>query len=262
MGSRLTTTVKAFLGGIPGVRQGYHAALRGLAWSAAARDFAAFRRASIHQRPELVPAWTERVLCLDDRTPQTPFDRHYVYHTAWATRQLARHRPLEHVDISSSIYFVALASAIVPIRHYDYRPPPLVLPSLEVAAADLMALPFADGSLDSLSCMHVIEHVGLGRYGDPLDPRGDIKAAAELCRALAPGGRFYFVAPVGRLKVAFNGHRIYDFATVRSLFPDLNLEEWALVPDDPLIGLIDHPAPDLIDAQHYACGCFAFRKPA
>jgi hypothetical protein len=60
---------------------------------------------------------------MDDATAKTGFDEHYVYHTAWAARILRDTKPAKHVDISSSLYFVSIASAIVPIEHYDYRPP-------------------------------------------------------------------------------------------------------------------------------------------
>src|SRR5215213_5221926 len=103
--------------------------------------------------------WADRLPCLAENTARTPFDRHYVYHTAWAARVLARLRPApaEHVDIASSLYFAAIASAFVPVRHFDYRPPDLHLPNLACARADLAALPFPDRSLPSLSCMHVVE---------------------------------------------------------------------------------------------------------
>jgi SAM-dependent methyltransferase len=225
-------------------------------------EFFRFRARSRSERPDLVPRWSERLYCPGDRTAQTPFDRHHVYHTAWAVRQLMRHKPAEHVDIASSLYFVALGSAVVPMCHLDYRPPLLTLDNLECGAGDLMALPFASGTVASLSCMHVIEHIGLSRYGDPLDPLGDMKAARELARVLAPGGRFLFAAPVGRARACFNGHRIYSFEMVRRLFPELTLEEWALIPDDPLEGLVPNTAPELVNAQNYACGCFVFRKDA
>ncbi|NDC42314.1 MAG: DUF268 domain-containing protein, partial [Chitinophagia bacterium] len=56
-------------------------------------------------------------------------------------------------------------------------------------------LPFESDSIPSLSCMHTIEHVGLGRYGDQLDPQGDLKAIAELKRVVQPGGDLLFVTP-------------------------------------------------------------------
>lgn len=252
--------MKRVLKRLPGAQLAYRWSRRWLSWAEATAEFARFRRASRQARPALVPEWQDRLLCVDNRTTRTPFDRHYVYHTAWAIRQLVRHQPREHVDVSSSVYFVALASAIVPMRHLDYRPPALDLPRLDCSAGDLMALPFADRAVASLSCMHAVEHIGLGRYGDPLDPCADLKAAAELSRILAPGGRLYLVVPVGRCRVAFNAHRVYDFQSVRALFPALDLDQWALVPDDPSQGLVPNATAETIDAQEYGCGCFVFRK--
>ena len=177
-------------------------------------------------------------------------------------RQLMRHKPAEHVDISSSLYVVALGSAVVPMHHLDYRPPLLTLDNLDCGAGNLMALPFANATVASLSCMHVIEHIGLSRYGDPLDPLGDVKAALELARVKAPGGRFLFATPVGRARVCFNGHRIYGFEMVSGLFSELKLEEWALIPENPSEGLVQNAAPELINSQKYACGRFVFRKDA
>ncbi|WP_052360328.1 DUF268 domain-containing protein [Solidesulfovibrio alcoholivorans] len=53
------------------------------------------------------------------------------------------------------------------------------------------------------------EHDGLGRYGDPLDPDGDLKAMARAATLLAPGGLLYLSVPVGRDTVMWNAHRIY-----------------------------------------------------
>jgi hypothetical protein len=206
--------------------------------------------------------WEDRYPCLDDRTPNTGFDRHYVYHTAWAARVLANIRPTEHVDIGSSLYFSGIASAFVSVRFYDYRPPDLKLSNLTSERADLLRLPFADSSIPSLSCMHVVEHVGLGRYGDPLDPDGDRKAMTELSRVICPGGNLIFVVPVGQPRVCFNAHRIYDFGQVRNAFRELDLKGFALVPDDPALGgLIEGAAPALVSEQTYGCGCFWFQKP-
>jgi hypothetical protein len=146
---------------------------------------------------------------------------------------------------------------------YDYRPADLALHNLSAHRGNLLDLPFCDGSIASLSCMHVVEHVGLGRYGDPLDPDADLKAMRELRRVLAPNGNLLFVVPVGRPAIYFNAHRVYAYSQVRNAFQDLTLQECALVPDDPgHLGMIEGATPAVVDSQRYGCGCFWFRRPA
>ena len=224
------------------------------------RAFQEFKAAS--QGEDRFPiAWGDRLPCLNEGTAGTEFDRHYVYHPAWAARVLRATRPEEHVDISSTLHFCTIVSAFLPVRFYDYRPAELALAGLVSGRADLTALPFADGSIASLSCMHTVEHVGLGRYGDPLDPDGDLKAVGELRRVLAPGGSLLFVVPVGRPRILFNAHRIYAHAQITEYFADLELVRFALVPDDTRVGLIEDATRAESDAQSYGCGCFWFRKP-
>ncbi|MDP1625102.1 MAG: DUF268 domain-containing protein [bacterium] len=198
-----------------------------------------------------------------DKTVKTGFDRHYVYHTSWAARVVAETKPAKHIDISSSLYFSGLVSAFVPVEFYDYRPADLLLSNLESKHGDLMALPFADNNVESISCMHTIEHVGLGRYGDPMDPEGDVKACKELARVLKPGGSLLFVTPVGReAKIEWNAHRIYSYEAALALFPGLKLAEFSLIPEDGVNGgLIRNADPKLVMKESYACGCFRFVKP-
>jgi SAM-dependent methyltransferase len=189
------------------------------------------------------------------------FDRHYVYHTAWAARVLAQTRPIRHVDIGSSLYFCSIVSAFIPIRFLDCRPAALKLSGLDPERGDLMSLPLETGSVSSLSCMHVIEHIGLGRYGDALDPNGDSKAIAELRRVLATGGTLLVVVPVGRPRIQFNAHRIYAYQQLIDYFAGLDLIDFSLVPDGLDEGLIHGATGQQADAQRYGCGCFWFRKP-
>ncbi|WP_230383749.1 DUF268 domain-containing protein [Pedobacter endophyticus] len=134
--------------------------------------------------------------CLSDATTYTGFDRHYVYHPAWAARIIKANNPKKHIDISSTLHFCSILSAFIPVEFYDYRPAKLYLTGLKALGGDLLNLPFADRSVYSLSCMHTVEHIGLGRYGDPLDYDGDKKAIDELKRVLAPGGNLLFVVPL------------------------------------------------------------------
>lgn len=194
-------------------------------------------------------------------TSETKFDRHYVYHTSWAARCLAKSMPVKHIDISSSLYFAGLCSAFVDMEFYDFRPADLRLSNLKCASADLNNLHFESNSIKSLSCMHTVEHIGLGRYGDPLDPDGDLKAIQELKRVLAPGGNLFFVVPIGQPRIEFNAHRIYSYDQVISYFNELTLENFTLIGENfSQGGLVENPTQELLEAQQYGCGCFWFRK--
>ena len=224
-------------------------------------DYLEFNRLTAGKEKRFTLNIKDRWPCLYENTGSTPFDRHYVFHTAWAARLLAENVPENHVDISSSLQFSTIVSAFVPVDFYDYRPADLKLSGLTSRSADLLALPFADDSILSLSCMHVVEHVGLGRYGDRVDPDGDLKAISELKRILAVGGRLLFVVPVGKPVIMFNAHRVYSYDQIVSYFDELKLEEFALIPDSPSTGgLIRNATKEMTDSQRYACGCFYFRK--
>lgn len=202
--------------------------------------------------------WKDMYPCLGDKLPGTPFDHHYTYHPAWAARILAQTKPAYHVDFSSILHFGTMLSAFIPVRFYDYRPASLKLNNWEGNFADLCALNMEDNSHPSVSCMHTIEHIGLGRYGDALDPQGDIKAINELKRITKPGGDILFVTPVGRQRIEYNAHRIYSFELVNEMFTGCSLVSFALVPDEG--GLIDNANPQLVAQQEYGCGCFWFKK--
>lgn len=196
--------------------------------------------------------------CLNDRVQFTPFDQHYLYHPAWAIRKVVSYTPPYHVDVSSKLYFGTMLSAVVPVRFYDYRPAKINLSNYTAAFADLNALPFESNTVPSLSCMHTIEHIGLGRYGDQLDAKGDLAAIAELKRVLMPGGSVLFVTPVGRPRIEFNAHRVYSFEQIVEYFSPLQLVEFSMVPDEG--GFNENADPSMVASQRYACGCFWFKK--
>ena len=127
------------------------------------KDYKTFVQSSSETKKRFDTSWDEKYPCLNDKTDSTPFDKHYVYHTAWAARKIAETRPKKHIDISSYLYFSTLVFAFVPVDFYDYRPADVKLNNFNSKHADLLSLPFMDQSVKSLSCMHTIEHVGLGR---------------------------------------------------------------------------------------------------
>jgi len=206
------------------------------------------------------PRFADSYPCLGDWTAHTPFDAHYLYQGAWLARRLAARAVRQHVDVGSSVLMLSVLSATVEVLHLDYRPPELRLPGLRCAAGDIVALGAASASIASLSCLHVIEHVGLGRYGDPIDPEGACKAAAELVRVLAPGGRLYVTAPVGRERVCFNAHRVFAPDNLAAMFAPLRVERFALVDD---AGRFSDPADPAAAARlEYGCGMLELSKAA
>ncbi|MEK9185506.1 MAG: DUF268 domain-containing protein [Patescibacteria group bacterium] len=205
--------------------------------------------------------WKERWLIAGENTNVTRFSAHYVYHPAWAARIIAKTRPSEHIDISSTLHFCSIVSAFVPVKFYDYRPANIHLSNLFSGKADLASLPFKNNSIESLSCMHTIEHIGLGRYGDRVDPDGDLKSIKELKRVLKTGGNLLFVVPVGKPKIIWNAHRIYSYAQVLSYFADFELKDFFLIPDNAAeTKPIENATEKDADAQSYGCGCFWFIK--
>jgi SAM-dependent methyltransferase len=218
------------------------------------REYRAYKKLNTRFRM----TWHDRYPCLRDKTKTTEFSQHYIYHTAWAARVIAQIRPEYCVDISSSLYFTAIVSAFVPVRFYDFRPAELALSNVECRAADLLKLPFDDNSIGTLSCLHVAEHVGLGRYGDAIDEEGDLKAIAELKRVVAPGGNLLFVVPLGKPKIIFNADRVYAYRQILEYFEGFELREFALIGDAGEF-LINAPEKEC-DEQNYGCGCFWFIK--
>jgi hypothetical protein len=202
--------------------------------------------------------WEDTTPHLDDKTSYTGFDAHYIYHPAWAARVVKQINPAFHIDISSTLHFCTQLSAFIPVRFYDYRPAMLELDNLVSEKADLTDLFFDANSIESLSCMHTVEHIGLGRYGDPIDPSGDLKAIKELKRVVKPGGSLLFVTPVGKARIIFNAHRIYSAVAIEKAFDGFTLEDFSLVTDDSRF----LQGADLkeADRQKYGCGCFWFKK--
>lgn len=196
--------------------------------------------------------------CLEDNLLETNFDAHYIYHPAWAARIVRQINPDLHVDISSILHFCTMLSAFVKVEFYDYRPAKLTLDNLESGHLDLARLPFSSNSLRSVSCMHTIEHIGLGRYGDPLDPDGDLKAINELKRICAINGNLLIVVPVGVKRIQFNAHRIYNPFDVVEYMAGFELRDFSLINDQD--EFIKNAELSVAAKQKYGCGCYWFVK--
>jgi hypothetical protein len=203
--------------------------------------------------------WRDSLPMLTDRLATTPFDPHYLHQDSWAARRVAERRPARHVDVGSRVDYVCFLGAIVPVTFVDIRPLEADVENVDSIAGSVLEMPFEDQTLESVSCLHVVEHIGLGRYGDPLDPNGSRRALGELQRVVAPGGQLLVSLPVGRPRVCFNAHRIHDPHEVRELLGELELVEFSGV-DDAQAFKRNRSLDELAD-QAYACGMYLLRRP-
>ena len=185
---------------------------------------------------------------------------HYFWQDLWAAANLFQGDVRDHVDVGSRVDgFIAHVLPFCRVTVIDIRPLGLEWPNFEFRQGSAVSLPFGDGEVRSLSSLHVIEHIGLGRYGDPIDADGPWKAAQELMRVLASGGKLLIGVPVGRERVCFDAHRIFAPQTVRAMFDGLELVEFSFIDDRNR--LIRNASFDSAAEAWYGCGLFELRKP-
>ena len=195
----------------------------------------------------------------DRFAPAAGLTFHYFFQDLWAATLLHRRGTRRHVDVGSRVDgFIAHLLPFCAVEYVDIRPLDLDWPNFSFRQGAITEMPHADGSVESLSSLHVIEHIGLGRYGDDVDAQGHKRAANELMRVLAPGGTLLIGTPVGKEKVAFDAHRIFDPQTVRDLFGPLELVSFALIDDRGQ--MFNDATFDQARTCDYGCGLFEFRK--
>jgi hypothetical protein len=218
------------------------------------RDLGRYGRLNGAEKTALVDLYP----CIHDKTGTHAFDRHYFYQDTWAARKIYESKCRCHVDVGSRIDFVAFLSVMTKVTFLDIRLLPVTLDNFNSIEGSVLALPYEDGSVESLSCLHVAEHIGLGRYGDPLDPLGTQKAAKELSRVLAYGGNLYFSVPIGEPRVCFNAHRIHSVRQILDYFSELRLIELSGINDDR--HFCRNVESQVLDSCTYGCGLFHFSK--
>jgi hypothetical protein len=157
--------------------------------------------------------------CLHDRLEEGgATSSEYFWQDLLVARWIHEASPRKHVDVGSRVDgFVAHVASFRELEVLDVRPITARIPGVRFRQADLLSpasigslAPDASGYCDSLSCLHVLEHLGLGRYGDPIDPEGHRRGLAHLAQLLQPGGILYLSTPVGRERVEFNANRVFD----------------------------------------------------
>lgn len=188
----------------------------------------------------------------------------YFYQDLYVARLIFRRKPSRHLDIGSRLDgFVSHLLVFMDVQVVDVRPMEGVegLVGITGDACDLNMI--SANSVESLSCLHALEHFGLGRYGDKVDPTAWEDALAEMQRVLAPGGALYVSVPVGRERVEFNAQRVFSVFTILDRLSELEFVSISFVDNAGVkdrvskIGQLSAQA----DIGYEGCaGIFEFRK--
>lgn len=227
------------------------------------RDWAAFRKNYLGKM-KLMP-------CLHDRYEEGGATKsEYFWQDLLVARAIHAAKPVRHVDIGSRVDgFVAHVASFRDCEVFDVRPISTAVPGVVFRQADLMnpaALPITagEGYCDSLSCLHAIEHFGLGRYGDPVNPLGYQRGIANMAQLLQPGGTFYLSTPIGQERVEFNANWVFDPRSIVRCCESAGMTLQKLIVITPANGPQETPidAVALADLAlpHYQLGLFIFTK--
>lgn len=186
----------------------------------------------------------------------------YFHQDLLVARKIYNNKPVRHIDIGSRTDgFVAHVAVFREIEVFDIRPQQSTVKNIIFQQADFMQLPgHLHSCTDSVSSLHAIEHFGLGRYGDPLDPDGHIKALENIFKMLKPEGKFYFAVPIGNQRIEYNAHRIFGVAyLLKILDPMYEVQSFSYVDDEGDL-FEDVPLDPLKIKSDYGCshGCGIF----
>ncbi len=207
------------------------AALRG--WHRYKNDRQAFRK--LDGSSDM--PWARELPILTEWAETSAMLGAYFFQDLLVARWVRSDAPVRHVDVGSRIDgFIGHLAVFREVEVIDIRPAPTVIPNVifhQLALMEDLDSRLRD-SAESLSCLHTIEHFGLGRYGDPLDPRGHLKGLAQLKRMVKPGGLLYLSTPIGCERLEFNAHRIFAPQSMLSWFADGWVVERSAVIDDSL----------------------------
>lgn len=205
--------------------------------------------------------------CLQEKHDQSgSILSYYFYQDLHVARRIHQLNPNRHVDIGSRIDgFVANVATFREIEVFDIRPMDSPIPGVIFRQADLMNLDESlIGCTDSLSCLHAIEHFGLGRYGDPIDFDGFHKGLENMKKMLATGGRFHFSTPMGPQRIEFNAHRVFSARFLIDYFSkDYSIESFSYLDGAPYVHEnipIDDPRVEGNFGCRYGCAILELIK--
>ncbi len=201
--------------------------------------------------------------CLSDRFSESgSLPEHYFFQDLLVAQKIFSNNPIKHVDIGSRIDgFVAHVASFRTIEVFDIRPlkqeiPNLIFHQIDMTEFDQKYLNYAD----SISCLHALEHFGLGRYGDRIDPDGHLKGFDFIKKMIKPNGLLYLSVPIGKLRIEFNAHRVFSLEYIINwVTNDFIIERIDIIDDNERI-FYNYKIEETPLAIEYGCGIFTLKK--
>ena len=208
---------------------------------------------------------TENHVCLRDYFSNAGVSKgHYFHQDLLVAKMIHNSKPKRHVDVGSRVDgFVAHVASFREIEVIDVRPiEKSIHQNIKFIQADFIN-PSKLSKTDSLSCLHAIEHFGLGRYNDPIDINAHMKGISNLVSMLEKNGILYISFPIGKTdQVHFNSHRVFH---PKSIFKNKNIKlQMELVRFDYVDDLgdlhLDTDIESILGKLNYGCGIYTLKK--
>jgi SAM-dependent methyltransferase len=190
----------------------------------------------------------------------------YFWQDLYVARKIYANTPVKHVDIGSRVdSFVAHVASFREIEVFDIRPITTSISGIVFKQADLMKpLEHIQSYCDSISCLHALEHFGLGRYGDPINPNGYELGIKNMAKILKKGGLFYLSIPIGKERVEFNANRVFNPKSIVQLAKKFGLEicelDWIVNGQSLAHSFNINSDLELLSQLQYTLGIFTFVK--
>jgi SAM-dependent methyltransferase len=204
--------------------------------------------------------------CLEDRFKESgDASGHYYHQDLLVATKIYGNKPLKHIDIGSSMNFIAHVASYREIEVFDIREQKSSFPNIRFRRLDLMNKDFnLIDYCDSVSCLHVLEHFGLGRYGDKVDYEGHLLGWENINKLLKQGGKLYFSVPIGEQRIEFNAHRVFSMRyLLKMIGSKYRIDSFSYVRDNGQLirdPKLDEGSIASSFSCHYGCGIFELTK--
>ena len=205
--------------------------------------------------------------CYSDRTDDAgSLSLHYFFQDLFVAQRIFKNAPLHHADIGSRIDgFVAHLASFRSVEVFDILPLEMNVPNVTFKQLDITDRTcIKESSISSVSCLHALEHFGLGRYGDPINFDGFNTGFKNIADLLVSGGKLYFSVPIGPQRIEFHAHRVFSLSFLMQMLSSFYTIDMFSYVDDrnnffPDVQLTD----ELIKTNYhcrYGCGIFELTK--